>query len=373
MDTKILREVEEEIYKCMKCGECQEVCPVFKHGPRESFLARGKIRLLKGVLTGELEVTPALQEKVDKCLHCNACLSNCPPGVDTEKIMVKARQQMRANHLPLDAASQALATSLMDNNNPFNAPAGERETWLPPGVVGRTAEYAFFAGCSISYSQNKTGKALLRLLDSCGIVYTALGNAELCCGDPLIRMGYVDRAEKNLAENHRNLKAKGVKTVFTLCSGCAKTLKHRLGEGFEVLHAVEFLEKLLDDGKLVIEKELAKTVIYHDGCDLGRHCGVYEAQRNVLKRIPGIKLVEFAHNRTKADCCGGPFMAPYPQDAQDIASVRLQGAVDQGAEIVVTTCPSCFVNLKNGLKLLPKAKLDIQDLVLLLQRLVKQK
>jgi Fe-S oxidoreductase len=183
----------------------------------------------------------------------------------------------------------------------------------------------------------------------------------------------VELAEKNMAENRRQLRELGVKTVFTSCAGCAKQLKHNLGKEFTALHAVEFIDQMMATGKIKIEKELPKTVIYHDGCDLGRHSGVYEAPRNILKRIPGVQLLEFPHNRQKADCCGGPFMAPYPQMAQELAAARVQAALDQGAEILVTACPSCIVNFKNGQKLLGNNSIEVQDLMLLLQRLVRQK
>ncbi|HNT34101.1 MAG TPA: (Fe-S)-binding protein, partial [bacterium] len=257
--------------------------------------------------------------------------------------------------------------------NPFGLPAGERGSWISEDVVKRKADVAYFAGCAVSYSQNRMAKAALRILDGAGIEYTTLGNDERCCGDPLLRMGLKDQAETMMEENRSNLQAKGVKTVFTSCAGCAKSLKHSLGQDFEVYHVTEYLNKLASEGKIEFEKPFAKRVTYMDGCDLGRHAGVYESPRELLRHIPDIELVEMQQNRNLAVCCGGPFVAAYPELAKKFAANRIKDALAVGADTIVVACPTCLLNLKEGAKSLDGAKVDIQEVVSLVQRSVKGK
>jgi Fe-S oxidoreductase len=238
-------------------------------------------------------------------------------------------------------------------------------------VVNRDSSLCYFAGCAVSYSQNKMAKATLRILDSAGIEYTALGNDERCCGDPLERMGLIEEAEQLREENREALKRKGVKTVFTSCAGCTKALKHSFGDDVEVLHVTELLDRLADEGKIEFEKPLGKRVVYFDGCDLGRHAGVYDAPRNLLKRLPGMVPVELGKNRDKAMCCGGPFVASYPELAKTFAADRIREAIEADAEVIAVACPTCLVNLKEGAKD-AGGQIEIQDISIILQRSVKK-
>ena len=243
----------------------------------------------------------------------------------------------------------------------------ERGEWVTPAIVQRQSPLCYFAGCAVSYSQNKMAKAALRILDTCGVSYTALGNDERCCGDPIERMGLFEEAEQLRAENREVLKRRGMKTVFTSCAGCTKALKHSLGKEFEVLHVTELLEKLADEGKIEFEKPYDKRVLFFDGCDLGRHAGVYDAPRNLLKRLPGMVPVELARSRDKAMCCGGPFVASYPELAKTFAAERLKEAMEARADVIAVACPTCLVNLKEGAKNVD-GNIEIQDISIILQR-----
>lgn len=369
----ILKSVETEILRCLKCGECQEVCPVYQNSGNESFVARGKVRLMRAVMDGEIDLTPGVQERINCCLNCNACLSRCPAGIDTDSLVFSARCEMRGAGIPVPENLEGVRKNITEQGNPFGLPSNERGSWISEDVINRKADVAYFAGCAVSYSQNRMAKAALRILDGSGIECTTLGNDERCCGDPLLRMGLKEQAEALVEENRRNLKAKGVKTVFTSCAGCAKSLKHSLGDDFQVYHVTEYLNNLASEGRIEFEKPFAKKVTYMDGCDLGRHTGVYESPRELLENIPGIELVEMKSNRALATCCGGPFVAAYPDLAKKFATKRLKDALDVGAEAIVVACPTCLLNLKEGAKNLDGAKIDIQEIVSLVQRSVKSK
>ena len=367
-----IKEIETEILRCLKCGECQEVCPVYQDLGNESFVARGKIRLMRAVMRGEIELTPGVQERLNRCLNCNACLSRCPAGINTDELIFNARCDMRAAGIPVPENLEAVRKNILEMGNPFGLPAEERESWIPKNVMDQKSDVAYFAGCAVSYSQNRMAKAALRILDGAGIVYTTLGNAEKCCGDPLLRMGLKEDAEKLISENKKNFVEKGIKTIFTSCAGCAKSLKHSLGEGFEVLHVTEYLNKLAAEGKIEFAKPLPKKVTYMDGCDLGRHAGVYDAPRELLSHLPDIELVEMKSNKELAVCCGGPFVAAYPELARKFATKRIRDAIEVGADVIAVACPTCLLNLKEGAKDIEDAKVDIQEVVSLVQKSVKK-
>lgn len=369
----VVKQYETEVLSCIKCGECQEVCPVYQDGGNESFVARGKVRLMRAVMSGEIELTEGVQERLNRCLNCNACMANCPAGIDVDHLIFSARCDMRATGLPVPGSLEGVRKNIAENSNPFGLPAGERGAWIGPEIAERKSEVAYFAGCAVSYSQNRMAKAALRILDQAGFSYTALGNDERCCGDPLLRMGLADEAEALTRANRESLRKRGVKTVFTSCAGCAKNLKHSLGKEFEVLHVTEYLDRLAAEGKIEFEKPFAKKVVYMDGCDLGRHAGVYEAPRDLLGRLPGVEILEFPRNRRMAQCCGGPFVAAYPELAKKFAAARLKEAIELGADVVAVACPTCLINLKEGAKSLDGAKIDIQEVASLMQRSAKGK
>jgi Fe-S oxidoreductase len=130
---------------------------------------------------------------------------------------------------------------------------------------------------------------------------------------------------------------------------------------FELYHITEYLDKLVKEGKLKFTKEFKKKIAYHDPCHLGRHAKVFDPPRNILKAIPGVQIVEMRHERDDSQCCGagGGFKSAFNDMAESIAARRVQEAVDAGAELIVTACPFCQVNLMAGAK---KAGLDIKTM-----------
>jgi Fe-S oxidoreductase len=366
-----LKEFETELVRCLRCAECHAGCPLYLGDKNESYTARAKMRLMRAVMDGEIELDDDVIERIDRCLNCNGCMARCPAGIDTDLLILKARHELRKAGIPVAENLEAVRRNIAEKRNPFGLPMEERGEWVAPDVVNRDSSLCYFAGCAVSYSQNKMAKATLRILDSAGIEYTALGNDERCCGDPLERMGLIEEAEQLREENREALKRKGVKTVFTSCAGCTKALKHSFGDDVEVLHVTELLDRLADEGKIEFEKPLGKRVVYFDGCDLGRHAGVYDAPRNLLKRLPGMVPVELGKNRDKAMCCGGPFVASYPELAKTFAADRIREAIEADAEVIAVACPTCLVNLKEGAKD-AGGQIEIQDISIILQRSVKK-
>jgi len=361
-------EYNEELVKCMKCGNCQETCPVFLITQKESRVARGRLRLIKAVIKGEIDITDGVQESLLTCLQCDACRISCPPGVPVNDMLLAAKAAMLAKGKKLPDTQDQVRISIKDECNPFAQTKKERGAWLPPELrQPKPAKYLLHAGCAISYAQSRIGKAVIRILKQAGIDFTMMGDREECCGDPLLRMGAKQEAEKQIARNKQEWKKLGVEYVITPCAGCFKALKENYSDDFKPLHVVQLFDQLIKQGKLTFRKPFKKKVIYFDGCDIGRHGEVYEEPRDILKAIPELELLEFTKNRENAVCCGGPLLGSYPDMARKIASERIKEAKALGAEVLVVACPTCLLNLKEGAKE-AGIRMDIQDLNAILIR-----
>lgn len=363
-----LSDHSEDIVRCMKCGTCMSTCPVYSITQRETLLARGRIRLLRAALNGELELTDGLQEALFTCLNCDACSVTCPPGVPVNELIMAAKAALLASGKILPATQVRVRDGVDRESNPFAQPRVERGAWLPPELrKPRPAKMLFHAGCSISYASSRTGKAMLRIMQTAGLDFSALGDDESCCGDPYIRMGDMPRAEELIAKNKAKFKEFGVETVVTPCAGCFKSFKEHYGDTVKPMHALQLIAQLLEEGKVKFSKPFPKKVIYVDGCDIGRHSGVYEEPRRVLMAIPGLALMELPKNRKEAVCCGGPLIGSYPDYARRIAAQKAIEAQALGAEILAVACPTCLLNLKEGVKA-AGIRMDVQDVTALALR-----
>lgn len=363
-------EHEEDIVKCMKCGNCQYTCPVYTITMKESQVARGRIRLLKAVAAGEIEMTDGVQESLLTCLQCDACRVSCPPGVPVNEMLLDAKAAMLKAGKVLPESQETVRGGITGKKNPYNQPLEERGAWLPPKYrEPKPAEYLMHAGCAVSYSQNRIGKAVIRILEKAGVDFTLMGDQEECCGDPLIRMGDMESAQKQIDRNKEEWKKLGVKKIITPCAGCIKALKEHYSDEFETMHVVQLMDQLVQEGKLSFRRPFKKKVVYFDGCDIGRHSEIYEEPRRVLDAIPELERVEFARNREDAVCCGGPALSGYPDMARKIAADRIREADKLGADVLVVACPTCLLNLKEGARE-AGIKMDVQDLNALLMRVV---
>ncbi len=361
----------DEIYNCMKCGNCQEVCPVYHEQQNESTTARGKIRLIKALLEGEIEQGNNYRYIIHNCLTCDACVEVCPCGVEIEDIVKGAREQLINSGIELPDTLQYMRNSIIERNNPFMEMPEDRGAWLGKNYKPKEkAEYLYFVGCSVAYSQSRIAKSIKRVLDATDLDYTILGNEEQCCGDMLLRMGDREGAEKLMKINLDNFRRLGVKTIFTSCPGCLKNIRHFIEDDIRIIHVTQLLEEMIEAGKIKFVKEFPKKIIFFDGCDLGRHCKIFDEPRHILTSIPGVELLEYERTREEALCCGGPLMAFNPELARNIAASRVREAAERGAEMIVTNCPACQINLRDGAKHagLP---IEVQDLPVLLPKIVK--
>jgi len=213
-------------------------------------------------------------------------------------------------------------------------------------------DYIYWAGCAYRLKYPEVAKATEHTLKRAGLKFQTLGEKEGCCGALLFLTGFEDEGRKNALKVIRKISKKGCKSIVTDCAGCYRAFSRLFPSSlnrkvpFNVLHSSQLMDRLIQRKKLKL-KELKLRVAYHDPCELGRHCGVYEEPRKVLKAIPGLELVEAELNRAEATCCGGGggVWALYTDVAQEVTAEKLKNEIlPLKVDALVSTCPACYTN-----------------------------
>lgn len=344
---------EEQILQCSQCGFCQAACPLFAVSLRPAFNARGKMMVLKEALRGNLELDEQVVDTIFQCTTCANCSHNCPSGVDVPAIVNAARREM-SQAGSCHPAFEGLANVLAGHGNIY----AEQDPPEFRQAPKESAEYVYFAGCVGNYREEEASETVLEVLEALELNYTLID--EVCCGGVLEDLGL--EAVSGLAQaNLERILATGARTVITGCPYCARTFLERReyqplrDQGIQVL----VLSQLL--ARLDLPVSTGKRVSYHDPCDLGRHCGIYQEPREVIAKIAP-DFVELEHNRDQALCCGagGGMRGAYPKNSLAMARRRLEEVEQSGAEILLTDCNSCVHNLRNAK--LRKQKIEIYTL-----------
>ena len=381
-----------ELETCTRCGECVDWCPVYAQDPKEDLTPRAKAKTFRkimraqdGILSMLVPPDSWLGEKLKRrerqeqriqrfvqglyeCSTCGQCHYVCPSFIDTVELWEGIRSSMvSAEYGPLEN-HKALTSSVKSYDNPWLQPRSTRDKWakrakkqkeirkVPKNPAKEQAEVLYFVGCTASFDVNIKQVAVntVKLLQAIDVDFGILGTKEKCCGSVLLRVG--DPEYERLArENIETFNSLGIRTLVTSCSGCYKTISQDYPKvadmNFEILHMVQFIDRLIRDGKIRFEKEVPMKVTYHDPCHLGRASGIYEAPRRILRAIPGVEFQEIERHHENSRCCGagGGLKAGFPEIQQKMSQERVRDAVATGATDFVTACPFCYQGLLVGI------------------------
>jgi Fe-S oxidoreductase len=329
------------VYKCVQCGTCRSVCPVFEVVGWESANTRGRMLIIRSLLEGRYPSEDVLSS-LNSCTTCGICASKCPAEVDPPEVIEAARAKLVKCGITTEA-QERLKSAVLTCGNSFGE-SKDRMHWLPEierFKLPEKSDYIYFIGCFDSYRYPEFAKKTFKVLQRFGV--TLLPD-EQCCASPLLRMGFKDEAKKVMEHNLEQIRKTGAHTIITSCAGCYTTLKNSYPEEFKVISLPEFLAGHLKELKL---KKLDLTVTYHDPCHLGRQNKIYEAPRKVIQAICTLK--EMKNIKEDSRCCGGGggVRIGYPDLSLELARNRLKD-VPEGVDYIVTSCPFCVRNLRDA-------------------------
>ncbi|QLH74945.1 MAG: 4Fe-4S dicluster domain-containing protein [Methanomassiliicoccales archaeon] len=380
---KLPKSIQRDMAACLQCGYCVQVCDTYKQSPWESNSPRGKVYYLNQ-LAKRTVLDQMLGRKVDIddefinalywCTGCARCWTVCHVSIEFAEFWETVREWcVEQGKGPLPAHVQ-IRERLEELRNPYNEPMEKRAAWWPKDVPkSPNPQSIFFAGCTASYRMNAPAKAGVTVLHRAGVTLNTLGEKEWCCTSPALRTGQTKLTAKFAENNITKAERMGAQSMVMTCAGCYKTTSHDYGRyyanpPFPVQHFTQMAAQLIKDKKLKFTKEIKAKVTYHDPCHLGRHAHVFDEPRECIKAVPGIEFIEMKHVKMDSRCCGagGGFKSANNDFAVNIAAERVKEAVDTGAELLVTSCPFCVLNLSQGAKKIGAniKVMDISELLL---------
>ncbi|HEV2063313.1 MAG TPA: heterodisulfide reductase-related iron-sulfur binding cluster [Thermoanaerobaculia bacterium] len=363
-------------YTCTECGRCRVVCPTALTGkPLDPKVFIGELRdavyAATPALLGEKAAKPQKdliggwisEDTLWACTTCGWCTTACPvfivPAVDK---IIEMRRHLVLEKAEFPKEMQTAFRGMETNGNPWGMAAASRADWakgLPVVTMGeaqgKDIEVLFWVGCAGSYEDRakRVSKALVEILHEAGVSFAILGTEETCTGDSARRMGNEYLFQTLAQQNIATLNGYGVKKIVTNCPHCMNCLKNEYGDfggKYEVVHGSQLVADLIASGRVKMAGEIAETITFHDPCYLGRYNGVYDAPRQILNAIPGLKLTELERSREKGLCCGagGGRMWMEEKLGSRINQTRMKEIVESGAGAVGVSCPFCMVMIGNA-------------------------
>lgn len=420
-----LEDYKVDMMRCSRCSYCKWIplaqvkswkyargCPSIEAGKFHAYSGSGRLNIALALLLNRINYSDKMLEIIYKCQLCGSCDTACKmcrymEPLDT-MLELRARCVEDGQLLPQNIP---VIESLRKEDNMKMKPKAERGKWAEgldvKNVTTDKAKVLFHAGCQLCFDEElwQIARSGLTLLRNAGVDIGIMGKDESCCGGRAYDMGYRGEFTKFAENNIEAWKNAGVTTVVVACSDCNYAFKHlypELGSKVEVLHIVEYIERLIKEGKLKFKKNIPMKVTYHDPCHLGRlgekyvpwqgelkkirnHIlvhdppkymqrganGVYEPPRNILRSIPGLELVEMERIKEYSWCCGagGGVKDAYPDFAISTALDRIDEARSTGAEAIVSACSWCkrnFVDAVNS----NGEKMKVYDIIELVEQAI---
>jgi Fe-S oxidoreductase len=375
---EVIDEVKESggdaVKFCYECGICDVVCPWNRV---TTFSMR---KLIREATFGLSEIE---REEIWRCTTCGLCPQRCPRDVKQVEDMVSLRRMATGYGLfpPSVRAVRAVSAGLAAQGNPLGEERKTRGDWaegLSVKAFTEGTEVLYFPCCYPSYDPRlkKVAQATANILNKAGVDFGILRSKGNCCGESIRKTGNEEVFKRLARENIKTFIENGVKKILLSSPHCYHTFKNEYPEfkvNFEVVHISQYLFQLVNEGGLEFTKEYSKKVTYHDPCYLGRHNGLFDEPREVLKRIPGLELSEMAESREDSLCCGmggGRIWFETPL-SERFSNLRLEQAIGVGAEVLATSCPYCITQFEDSrLTLEDSEVIQIKDITEILQEVI---
>ena len=400
----LMRQLDDQLATCMRCGMCQAVCPLYAETGREAQVARGKIALLEQLAADLTEDAVGVRERLESCLLCGSCAANCPSGVKVLDIFLKARAIL-AGYLGLPPAKRAIFRTLLARPKLFNfltglasrlqglavkpvnevvgsscarfaSPLGDRHFPALAGTplhgevpsldqaAGKSGlRAAFFPGCMVDKVYPRVGLATLKVLAHHGVgVYMPAEQA--CCGMPALASGDRPAFENLVRLNLKLFAGRPFDALITPCATCTAAIKEAWPAmtadwtGPEREQVLELAGRTMDLNAFLADKVglppvpapagERTRVTYHDPCHLKKSLKVSAQPRALIARNPGCELVEMADADVCCGC-GGSFTLLHPELSANIGRRKRDNIVATGARVAVTSCPACMLQITDML------------------------
>lgn len=419
-----LKDYLVEAERCSQCSYCKWIpfdhmkswrfsqgCPSIAYNNFVSYSARGRYNLTRALLNEAVADSDIVKDIAFQCTTCGNCdvtCKICRYNLEPLNMIREMRAQLVADGQTLPRHREMI-DSLKKSGNMLRKPRADRGRWAEglniKDLSREKATVLFHAGCLSSYDESlqSVARTAVSLLAGAGVDIGIMGAAESCCGGRAYSIGFRDEFTESAKENMEAWEKAGVETIVTSCADCYHAFKRlypAVGSRFQVLHTVEYLDRLIKEGKIKFTKDVPLKVTYHDPCHLGRQGepyipwqgeekkifnqvivydpprpryigahGVYDPPRDILKSIPGIELIEMERIREYAWCCGagGGVKEAFPEFSNWTAAERIEEAESTGVDAVVSACGWCERNFRDSLSLSGE-KMQVFDVVELVER-----
>jgi Fe-S oxidoreductase len=367
-------------YTCSQCGYCVPECDQYYGRGWESQSPRGKWFWLREYMEGREKWNQYMVDSFLACTTCEICDNRCSVNLPIEPSWMKMRGHMiqEKNKMTIPPF-EMMSEALQKEGDIWAGYRKDRDVWFPEDLkakhynTSKKTDIVYFAGCTASYVEHDIAMATVRLLDAAGIDFNYMGKAESCCGVPMLVAGKWDVFAENMKRNIKAINSIGGNTIVASCPSCDLMWRKiypewakKLGIKYDikVKHYTEILAEKIKNKEFSFPPNNMEPVkvTWHDSCHIGRSSGVYDAPREVIKAIPNVTLVEMEYNKEEAHCCGSVLtLIKDPPIAAEVGKVRLDEAVETGAEKLLALCPCCEFQFRVT-KDKKQISLDIVDL-----------
>ena len=344
---QIFTEVENEIVtKCVQCGYCISICPVFWEGPckdnEPEDIAQKLYEALKtGTYSDEAYFTAF------GCTECDMCHGICPGGIYPRFFRQVTRNKLAATGNPPPPGFLSAKPNLPEVLQSIRIKSSDAGGLKKAPPSPEQKDVVVFTGCA-SLAAPGNNFALVDILDKMDIDFAALAEGGICCGRPNLFAGDLKSAEDAAENLIKRIQYFSPKKLILACPSCYDMVKNTFPRFLSFDFEVEFLSSFLFNnlGKLKFTTQLNKKITLHDPCPLARGFKDHTSARKVIATLPGVELKEMAHSRENALCCGGLFAVGYPDYGRKFGQKLLQEAQQLDIDALVNLCPGCHHNLR---------------------------